>query len=429
IDNYSLVKIMADPGGFFSVHYAVEPEKLSIYSYEETYSVNLEIYGKISDLNGKTVYQFQKKAPLEFTQEQLPELKKKRFSLQDAFPLISGHYRFDLLVKNTVSKEFTSLEKDITIPQSPASLHLSPLILSPKVRTYEPQREGQRPFQFGSLQLYPPAQKNFTLSDSLYVYFQMNGLNKELKERGAVDFSIFKFQETEKVKTLTRKIKEMGSKTECLQKFSLQNFRPGEYTIRVSVLDKNMNEVLHEQENFYISLTASIPRAWSLSEVNPPSDDPSYSSLLGDQYLNKGEMDKALALLEKAYRKRPQSLKYALAYSKANYILGEHQKVKQVLMPFSSQAEKESAVYFYLGKSSQKLGQFEEAISYYKQYLSHFGTHLGILNSIGDCYYQSGDKEEALRAWERSLEIDPKQEEIKKRVDSLKKPQSQKIGL
>ena len=103
------------------------------------------------------------------------------------------------------------------------------------------------------------------------------------------------------------------------------------------------------------------------------------------------------------------------------FILQEYQKVKEILSPFSAEAEKEMGIYFYLGKSYQMLSQFEEAISYYKEYLSHFGTNLAILNLIGECYYQMGNKKEALRAWEKSLEIDPKQEEVNKIVDSLKK--------
>jgi len=421
IDNDSIVKIIADKAGFFSVHYAIEPERLSIYSYEDRYSINLEVLGRISDLKGKTIYQFQKTVPLEFTPDQLPELKAKRFSFQDVFPLIPGNYRFDLLIKNTVSKEFTSIEKNITIPQSSTSLQMSSLILSHKVRKYASKKHTNRAFQFGNLQLHPPAQKIFTTKDNLFVYFQIYGLTEELKKNGILEFSIFKFREDEKVQTLTKKIKEYEDKTDFLQKFSLDNYQPGMYTIKVSVLDGKMREILVEQEDIIISPAASLPRAWSLSEVIPPSDDPLYSYILGNQFLNKGETEKAKILLEKAYRKKPESLEFALGFSKVIFILQEYQKVKEILSPFSAEAEKEMGIYFYLGKSYQMLSQFEEAISYYKEYLSHFGTNLAILNLIGECYYQLGNKKEALRAWEKSLEIDPMQEEVKKIVDSLKK--------
>jgi len=426
IDNDSIVKIIADKTGLFSVHYAIEPARLSIYSYKDKYSINLEVYGKISDLRGKTIYQFQKNVPLEFTQIQLPELKRKRFSFQDVFPLIPGNYRFDLLIKNTVSKEFTSIEKDIIIPQSTASLQMSSLILSHKVRKDLSEKYTNRAFKFGNLQIYPPAQKNFAAKDTLFVYFQIYGLTEELKENGIIEFSIIKFNEDEKVQTITKKVKEYEDKTDFLQKFSLDNYQPREYTIEVSLLDENMSKILVEREDFLISPVVFIPRAWNLSEVFPPSDDPIYSYILGNQFLNKGETEKAKIFLEKAYRKKPESLKFALGLSKVSFILKEYQKVKEILLPFSAEAEKEPAIYFSLGKSCQMLSQYEEAILYYKEYLSHFGTHLEILNSIGECYYQMGNNKEALLAWEKSLEINAKQEEIKKIVDSLKKETKQR---
>ncbi|TET71004.1 MAG: tetratricopeptide repeat protein, partial [Candidatus Aminicenantes bacterium] len=66
------------------------------------------------------------------------------------------------------------------------------------------------------------------------------------------------------------------------------------------------------------------------------------------------------------------------------------------------------------------LGEFGDAISYYKDYLSHYGTNLHVLNSIGECYYKLGNIEEALIAWEKSLEINSKQEKLKKIVQSIK---------
>jgi tetratricopeptide (TPR) repeat protein len=48
------------------------------------------------------------------------------------------------------------------------------------------------------------------------------------------------------------------------------------------------------------------------------------------------------------------------------------------------------------------------------------GTNLLILNSIGECYFNLGNIEEALIAWERSLEIDPNQGVIEEKVKSIR---------
>jgi len=74
-----------------------------------------------------------------------------------------------------------------------------------------------------------------------------------------------------------------------------------------------------------------------------------------------------------------------------------------------------------LGACCQALEEYEGAISFYKAYLSHAGTNLNILNSIGECFYRLGNIKEALRTWEKSLEINPNQENIRKILDRLKK--------
>jgi len=44
-----------------------------------------------------------------------------------------------------------------------------------------------------------------------------------------------------------------------------------------------------------------------------------------------------------------------------------------------------------------------------------------ILNSIGSCYLELGNTEEAIRAWDKSLEINPGQKAIREAINKLKK--------
>ena len=99
--------------------------------------------------------------------------------------------------------------------------------------------------------------------------------------------------------------------------------------------------------------------------------------------------------------------------------LKEYKNLKDIALPFLDRPEKHE-FYALLGQSCQKLGELAEAIVYYKSYLAYYGTHIQILNSVGECYNQLGNKEEALAAWEKSLELDPKQEKLRELVKSLK---------
>jgi len=87
--------------------------------------------------------------------------------------------------------------------------------------------------------------------------------------------------------------------------------------------------------------------------------------------------------------------------------------------PFVSQEQNYDFLEI-LGQAAQALNQYEQAINYYKQYLAHFGTNVNILNAIGECYSELGNADEALYAWERSLQLEPNQEKIKAQVKALK---------
>lgn len=417
IDNDSYLEVIRDKSGIFFVHYLIEPKRLSLEQIENKFYTNLEINGKVTDIKGNTIYQYEKTIPIEFDEEQLSKIQTKLFSFQDIFPLIGGNYKFNVLLKNSVSKEFTSVEKDLIIPQA-SSLQMSNLVLANRIINNSKYRGKNKPFLVENTQLVPSPRNDFSPQANLYLFFQIYGLDEELKENGILEYSILK--ENEKVYSLAKNIKDYPDKINFFEEFSLNNLSPTDYIIKVSLLDGNKDEILSEQCYFYITASTFLPRPWVLSIPMPSSDDPLYLDILGSQYLNKKNIQQAKLLLEKAYRKNPNSIKYALDFSQALYAAKEFQRVKQIAIPFL-QDENKHKFLAILGQSCQALGEFQQAISYYKDYLSYYGTNLQVLNSIGECYHRLGNNEEALIAWEKSLEINPNQDKLKKIIESLKR--------
>ncbi len=416
IDNDSYVNIIKDKSGIFFVHYLIEPKKLSLEQVGKKFYTTLKINGNISDLMGNLIYQYEKTIPIEFNEEELDKIKTKLFSYQDIFPLVAGDYKFSVLLKNTVSKEFTSLERDIAIPKA-MSLQMSNLLLANRVIEDSKYAGKNKPFLIDNIQLVPSPRNDFSHDSKLYLFFQIFDLGKEHQENGFLEYSIFK--ENEKIHSMIKNIREYPDKINFYEEFSLENLYPANYMIRVTLLDKDKQEILFEQSHFYVTALAYLPRPWVLSIPMPSSSDPVYPNILGIQFLNKKDIQNARSLLERAHRKNPNSAKFAFDFCRVLFIAKDYQTVKQTAIPFL-QHENRHEFLDILGRSCQALGEFEQAISYYKEYLSHYGTNLQVLNSIGECYYKVGNKEEALIAWERSLELNPEQERLKNLVQSIK---------
>jgi GWxTD domain-containing protein len=412
----SSLYVIKDDTGHFMVHYSIEPKKISVDSYGDKYSTNYELDGRISDSSGNTIFQYMKEFPLSFSGPELQDLGAKTLAIQDLFPLVPGTYKFDLLLKNTVSKAFTTFEGTITIPEESAPPAITPLVLGYRLEKSASPAAEFIPFRVKDGQLLMPARKTFSQKENLVVFFQVLGLSAELRSAGQLKYDLLR--KDAPFQSHLKKIGGYQNTPDFLEMFPLQEFPPDYYKIKVSVLDSRGAEVLAQDEDFEITAAPSIGRPLVVSKVMPASGIEEYDYEVGLQLLNLKRNKDALVFLEKAYAKNPAQLKFALGLSQCLFIEGQYQRIKDILSPLRGEKATDLVLYFH-GKSAHSLGQLDEAVADYTDYLSRFGLNLEILNLLGTAHYQKGNFAEALRTWKRSLEINPGQENIKKLVQSI----------
>lgn len=414
IGNESLIVPIRDQSGIFFVNYLVELDQFSVNLFNSKYLTKIAINGNISDKDGRIIFQFQRSLPVEMDEEQFGKARTQKYSLHDLFPLTEGSYRFNLLIKNEASKEFTSVEKEITIP--PASvLQMGDLILS--YLDENAPLDRKKAFNVENRQLYPSPRNDFAAKDNLTVYIQIFGLGQDLLQNGSLKLTIS--QEGKEFRSLERSILDYKSQDSFLESFPLTDIPPGYYGIKVSLLDKDKKEILAKGNNLIISPMATLPRPWIHSIVHASSNEPAYLAILGEQLLKKMEFEKAEDFLQKAYLANPGSPQLALSLSSALFNLKKYKSIEDILEPFWKKNVFE--VLELLGRSYQASGKLDKAILCYKDYMAHFGSNYSILALLGNCYYQLGNREEALKSWERSLQMNPNQEELKKMIESIRK--------
>jgi tetratricopeptide (TPR) repeat protein len=158
----------------------------------------------------------------------------------------------------------------------------------------------------------------------------------------------------------------------------------------------------------------------------PGAENPVYSYIIGTQLFNSGKVQEARTYIEDAYRKKPDSAAYALNLARLYMILDEYTKIESLLLPLFDKPESpQYDVFFVLGEAYQALGELSKAIELFNSAIDFYGINTNVLNSVGECYFQSGDMEEALAAWERSLEINPDQPELKKTIEAIKEKKNE----
>ena len=417
--NQSRVSIIQDPAGLFFVNYILVPEILSVDFFKDKYFTHLRTSVRVTDREGKTIFQGGRNIPIELRKEELKVIEKNSFHLHDSFPLIPGNYTFNLLMENMVSKEFTSVEKKISVPVG-KNLQMSSLILARKINRDLPPSEERTAFQVGNLRIYPSVDNTFLKKNRLFLFFQIYGLSRNLKDKGTLEFSFYK--EDQYFLTIHKNLNEYNSDRDFLEEIPLEKFGPGVYSVNVSLREQGGEELLSQREELSV-ITEPIPGAWIVAQTNPSTNDPYYLYVLGIQFLNKGDIQKAHMELAKAYERKPVDMNYALGYARVLLTLKNFPRVREILIPFAETKKESFELFFCLGSASQEMSEFKEAISYYQKALKLKGTITLILNAIGECYLQLGEIELALVAFEKSLETDPSQENIRKKIEDLKKTQ------
>ncbi len=233
LESDSLIKVFRDPSGMYFVHYAVEPRRLSLNLYEGEYSTTLKVNGRLTTPDGRLVHQFDKTVALKLTEEQAREASRSPFDFQDLFPLLGGDYELSVLIKNEASKEFTSVESALRIPQPGASVELTQPLLGYRAARLEPAARRMKAFRVGPYQIYCQPGRVFARKETLAVVFQLNNPAPGLADSGEVRIAFLKDGQT--FREIRRKPSDYPELPVVLEEVSLADFPPAHYTVRVSV--------------------------------------------------------------------------------------------------------------------------------------------------------------------------------------------------
>ena len=419
IDCDSLIKVFEESPGRSFVHCAIEPQRLSVNQYETRMSTKLKVNGRVTRLDGRLVYQYDKDVSIDMAEARMSELSRAPFDLHEIFLLVPGDYKLSLLVRNEASKEFMSVERAVRIPQGGAGLRLAQPVLGYKVSRVEASDRTIKAFRIGPYQVYCQPGRVFTANDTLAVVFQLHGLPDAAARTGLVKLAFLK--DGRPFREIVRKPSDYPDLPHALEEVPLASFPPAHYRLRVSLIVGGA-EAVGADEEFDVTFVPSVGRPWFSSRVLPAADDPVYLRIAGEQLFNLGRYGEARALLEQALAATPDAAETALGLAQAELALGDAAKATRVLLPFVDRPEGVAyEMYMLAGAAFRKTGDFARAVEILNQAVSHYGVNAALLNAIGASYLGLGKRSEALAAFEKSLELSADQPEIRNEVEKLKK--------
>lgn len=416
--------VIKDPiSGINFLHFSILPTEISVdyYDVNDQYFSDLSIDVSLR-VQDNIIFQYSKNFPIYFSNDEIRQIESTGLSIEDTFPIAEGDYKFIVLLQNSVAKEFSIFEKDLSIPEDSGLPIISGPFLGFKIVSLD--RNYHIPYKILDKKLAVDPKKTFSVSDDIVFFFNIENLTRDLWEGGEVRVVISSFEaENAAKKSYTIKLNNYTF-NEILfvdQQLSASEFVPDYYDLTLSFRDKDGATIDEKSEKFIITTADAISHPTPKTKGVPLQNQFIYFYMLAHQYdsLNKG--DKAEANFRKAYEMRPDYFKGLIDYANFSLKMNKLDKALELIEIVKDDEEQKFSYFLVKGKALMGLGRYAEAIDNFLEGNKIYNSDLSLLNSLGFCYYRTDQKEKALETLEASLRLDPNQEEVKKLIKEIEK--------
>jgi len=406
----STVSVLKNPEGFFTAHFAISPKKFSITAYEGKYYAPLEIYQKLINEKGETIFENTYNMELYFTPAQIQRLKRSSVEIEGVIPVVSGRYTLTILVKNKASKEFSVAEKHINVPEQDSTV----ITFMGTSNSFKEITPGMflKPYMIGAYQFYPYPDNIYRTEDKIVIFGQVNIPRGSNPANISIKFEVNE-EDGKYSRTFTGKISEPAH---GLFFVPMERLPAGTYTVKASLYHGDIK--LGEKETeFMVTALSSKPAPFIISKMINMKEFPNLYHALGEEWYRTGKFKLAEIYFKKEYEISRDRIPAIEGLMRTYLRLGEEERALNL---FFSSKDRSAEMCFLAGSALYSRGDIHRAIEVLNQGFRKNSVDVRIINLLADAYLRIGNKENAKLLLKRSLSIDPKQDVIKKKLELLK---------
>jgi len=424
INSEAQIDVIKDPiSGINFLHFSILPEKISVDYYEpnDQYFSDLRIDVSLR-VQDSIIFQYSKDFPLYFSDDDLSRIEATGISIEDSFPLADGDYKFIVLLQNSVAKEFSIIEEELSIPEDIGVSKISGPFLGFQIVNLD--ESYHIPYKILDKKLAVDPKNTFGTSDDVVFFFNIENLTQDLWSGGEVKVSI-KGATGEKPYEKTYALdlsRYTFNKTMFLsQSLPASEFVPDYYYLDLTFIDQAGRTVDEQSGKFIISPQKAIAHPNPKIKGVPLQNQFIFYFMLAQQYENLNKGDKAEENYAKAHGLKPEYIKGLIDY--ANFTLNQNKFDRTLELIEKAKDDEEQKFNYYLvkGKALMGLGRYAEAIVEFLEGNTIYNSDLGLLNSLGFCYYKTDQAQEALDILNISLKLNPEQEQVKTLIKEIEK--------
>ena len=225
-------------------------------------TATVNIYGRITSLSRRVVSVFEDPVSINEPTELLQQALNGSSVYWKSIPLAPGLYRLNIVAKDVVGGNQTSYEEALNVPHfDDEKLASSSLILADLIEKVPTRSIGTGQFVIGDAKVRPRVGDTFHRDEKLGIYTQFYNFGtdeKTKKPSGSIEYEVVKNGSNEKVLSYTEdifsKVPNASAQQVTVEKLlPLNSLQPGQYTLKMKVIDKVRNQTLTPSATFTVT--------------------------------------------------------------------------------------------------------------------------------------------------------------------------------
>ncbi len=424
VESETSTALIPDPiMGLNFLHFSVVPKKISIDYYEENDQYYCNFALNVSLRRGEEiVFQYTKDFPLYFAPQELERLRANGVAIEDSFPVIEGDYRLTILLQNSVAKEFSIFEQEISIPEATGRPRIVGPFLGYGFQDY--QSNVHIPFKIVNRKLIVDPKNTFAASDQVSFLFDLMNVSSSHWRDGEVRVNINGLRKENPVgKSMTFPLKDHPYRRSLSISHSIpaREFTPDYYEMKVTWVGKNGELIDETKATFIVSSEEAVGHPIIQAKVFQLSNNFLFFYMLAHQYAKTGDLEKAEETYERAYRMNPEYKRGVVEYANFLLTLGKFTESLEMVGNVRDQSYFQFDYFLIRGKALLGLSRFREAIDSLVEGNKIYNSDTGLLNALGFCYYRTGQKERALEVLRASLNLNSSQDAVRRLIEEIER--------
>ena len=418
----SQTALIDDPvTGLRFLHVSMVPASVNVDFYEpkSEYYCNYQTAVSLRR-GGNIIFQYSREFPLYFPEDDWDSVKASGLAVEESFPIAEGTYELNVLLTNTVGKQFGLLEETVEVPPAGPEPSIEGLVLGYKYETFP--RDVHIPFKVLDKKIVVDPRKIFASTDGIAVLFGVRHPADGPARGGEVRIAARGLRQKDPVRrTYTVKLEAESSGPLLSVPYMIPagDLEPDYYEIAVTLVGADGAVLDEKRDTMTVSPARTVGHPIAKAKGIPLANAFLFRYMLGEEFEKTGRPEAARALYEEPTELRPEYLDGVVRYASFLNRIGAYDEALKLAEGLRKDERRQFVLHVIRGQALFGLARYEEALNDLSQANRVYNSDTAVLNALGKCYEKLGRRAEAVESFKASLKLDPGQTEIKKLVEEL----------